>query len=73
MLFYIKREGIEIMGILYPLISKTFFNKISVLKIGAYHKAGGRQSTCEISHPYEVDDFGIALAEFLNKPQEPSQ
>lgn len=36
--------------------------------IGVYHPRGGKQSICEIVHPFESDAFGYALAEFLNNP-----
>lgn len=34
--------------------------------IGAHHKEGGKQSVCEIRHPYQGHDFGRALAYLLN-------
>lgn len=37
--------------------------------VGANHPKGGKQSICEvvIKQPYARDEFGFALADFLNK------
>lgn len=35
--------------------------------IGAYHPNGGKQSVCEVVHPFDRESFGFVIAEFLNK------
>lgn len=44
----------------------TFDYDKDIRFVVAKHREGGRQSICEIVHPFERDAFGEAIANFLN-------
>ncbi len=35
--------------------------------IGMEHPKGGKQSICEMKHPFDMDEFGKLIIDFLNK------